>query len=58
MTNKSKIVLFVTILGAVGGIVIAAPTWASLATPAAVGGFLVTAASALGAAFGVKAGGE
>jgi uncharacterized membrane protein HdeD (DUF308 family) len=54
MDKKSQAVLVVGILAAAGGIIIAAPTWASLVTPAAVGGFLVALAGVLGTAFGVK----
>ena len=54
MDNRSKLILVVALLMSVGGIVMAAPTWASLATPAAFGGALVAVAGALSAAFGVK----
>ena len=54
MDRKSKVVLVVALLMSAGGIVMAAPTWVSLATPAAVGGLLIAVAGALAAAFGVK----
>jgi hypothetical protein len=58
MDRKSIAVLAVSLLTSIGGVVLAAPTWASLQTPAAVGGFLLAIAGSLAAAFGVKAGGS
>jgi hypothetical protein len=57
MKPSSQFVLLVTLLGGVGGWLIAAPTWVSLTTPTAIGGLLVILASTLGAAFGVRTGG-
>ena len=57
MDRKSAAVLAVSLLSALGGIVVAAPTWSSLTTPAALGGFLLAVGGALAAAFGVKTGG-
>lgn len=54
MTNADKIKVVVLVFVSIGAIVVAAPTWASLATPAAVGGALVAVGSVLGAVFGVN----
>lgn len=51
---SNKFVLILTVLGALGGIIVAAPSWESLLTPNAVGGFLLAIASTVGAAYGVK----
>ena len=56
MDKKSIAVLAVSLLTSLGGVVLAAPSWESLTTPAAVGGFLLAVAGALTAAFGVKSG--
>lgn len=53
MDTKSKTVLFIGILMGIGGIVVAAPTWVSLTTPAAVGGAMLAIGGTFAAAYGV-----
>lgn len=54
LSRRDIVMLMVSLFTSVGGIVYAAPTWHSLATPLAFGGFLMAIAGALTAAFGVE----
>jgi hypothetical protein len=54
LNARSRLVLILTALGSLGGIIAAAPSWASLLTPQAFGGALLTLSSVLGAAYGVE----
>lgn len=54
MNQRSTVILILTILGSLGGIIAAAPTWESLLTPQAFGGAILVLTSTVSAAFGVQ----
>jgi len=52
----NRLYLISSLLGAIGGVVLAAKNWGDLTSPAAVGGMLVSLSSVLLAAYKVELG--